>query len=307
MWSTGQGWQEAVISVADIGRWVEALAALGNWRVLHRGEPDAALARHWRLADGTPIAEAVVAPPRPDGRWLRLVQIETAGAAPIRAAAQPWDSGGTFSLLIRTNDIGDVLQTAYRLGWGSLNDIDVMRFAANALRNVVLRGPDGANFGLYQSETGGTEPDRLSAPHTAQMMVRDIAAARRFFREVIGWTAWFDGETRLAINQFGMPATFAGSPKKVAIIHAAAGQYGQVELVQWVLFSGRDVAARALPPNRGHLALRWAVDSEQAERCRRAIGEWTFGPSRVMLAPFGAVTLCGVRTPDGALIELVRP
>ena len=252
--------------------------------------------------------EAVIWHPDETERWVRLLQIEGAPRQTIRGSAQPWDTGGIFSLLIRTRDIESVLQRATDIGWGSFNDIEVMSFEGHDNRNVVLRGPDGVCFGLYESASDPA-PHDFGAPFTAQQMVRAIDPARGFYADVLGWTPWFDGQTRLAINHFGMPANYKGKmPKKVAIMHARPETFGQVELVQWEIFEGRDVAGRAIPPNRGHLALRLPVDDLDGalERANHALGT-AIEAQPVDLAPFGTVRLAGITTPDGALIEVLEP
>ena len=86
-------------------------------------------------------------------------------------------------------------------------------------------------------------------------------------------------------------------------MHALPDVYGMVKLVQWEVFSGRDFADRAVPPNRGHLALRQPVDDLDGvlERISHALGT-TVEAHLVDLAPFGRVRSPGVWTPDGALI-----
>lgn len=308
MWRIGGGWQEAVISVSNIDSWIEALAEIGNWRAVHRGRAGPDLAAHWSLSVDTQIHEAVVAHPHDPAAWVRLVQIDDGAHRPIRGSAQPWDTGGIFSLLVRTNDIEDILRRANDLGWGSFNDIDVMEFGEHRNRNVVLRGPDGVCFGLYES-ANDPAPHAFGAPFTAQQMVRAIGPARDFYADMLKWSPWYDGETRLAINQFGMPANYKGKvPKKVAIMHAAPEVFGQVELVQWEVFSGRDLADRAMPPNRGHLALRLPVgDLDATLDAMRSAQGTSARVHRVDLAPYGTVRLSSVRTPDGALIELLEP
>jgi hypothetical protein len=307
MWNTSLGWQEAVVSVGDLGRWIEAFAHLGGWTVRHRGTGDSRLARHWRLADGVGIDEAVLTAPGDEARWLRLMRFKDARQTTMRGGAQAWDTGGIFSLLIRTNDIEGVLASAYELGWNSFNDIDVMSFESHVNRNVVLRAPDGACFGLYQSANAPAgRGTALGMPHTAQMMVKDIGTAKAFFSATLGWSPWFDGETWLAINQFNMPANYAGRvPKSVAIVHARPDVHGQVELVQWRVFAGRDLTARTVPPNRGHLALRWEVDPATAETLRRRQAPAN-DTTRVTLEPWGEVRLSTLVTPDGAMIELIE-
>lgn len=91
-------------------------------------------------------------------------------------------------------------------------------------------------------------------------------------------------------------------------MHALPDVYGMVKLVQWEVFSGRDFTDRAVPPNRGHRALRWPVDDLDGvlERTNHAQGK-RVEAHVVDLAPFGRVRLAGVSTPDGALMELLEP
>jgi predicted enzyme related to lactoylglutathione lyase len=99
-------------------------------------------------------------------------------------------------------------------------------------------------------------------------------------------------------------------PKNVIIAagsQSADGSWapGQVELVQWVGFTGQDFAARAVPPNLGIVAIRIPVaDADATAHGLVARGGTLFmPPTAVTLAPHGEVLICSVRSPDGALIE----
>ena len=37
MWRIGSGWQEVLISVSHLDRWIETLGIIGGWAMLHRG------------------------------------------------------------------------------------------------------------------------------------------------------------------------------------------------------------------------------------------------------------------------------
>jgi hypothetical protein len=307
MWTTGLGWQEVVIGVGDLDRWIDAFGHLGDWTVRHRGMTDAGLAAAWSLPKDTQPEEAVIGHPAEPDRWIRLIRFHGIEAPPARATAQAWDTGGLFSVLLHSNDIADVLRRAQNLGWGSFNDIGLMEFENMTMRNVVLRAPDGCNFGIYEPQPRGTATitrpkHRLCPPVTVQQVLRDLGRTRDFFRDTLGWTPWFDGETRLAINQFGMPDNYAGKvPKKVAIVQAAPGAPGQLELIQWTMFEGRDLSGRAALPHRGNIALRWMVPD---------LARWSSHgtPARITLAPFGEVIMLPIMLPEGGRIELVaRP
>lgn len=310
-WISGRGWQEATLSVSNIDRWLDDLKHLGRWRPLHRGPVGRQVLDYWRLSPEVTAEEAVIVAPEDNTRWLRLIRFDGAPEqTTIRGAAQPWDSGGLFSLLIHTTDIEAVYKSALELGWGSFNDIDVMHFGGRAIPNVVLRAPDGVCFGVYQFDpTDGAKsppPTDFGMPFTSQQIVKDIDAARAFYEHALGWVSTYNGEVSLNVNQFGMPDNYKGAvPKNVSLIQAAADSWGRLELVEWTVFLGRDLAARAAPPNIGPLALRWCVDDLDSILDRNSQGPH-YEPAVFDLAPFGNVRAAGLRTPDGALIDVIQ-
>jgi catechol 2,3-dioxygenase-like lactoylglutathione lyase family enzyme len=310
----GAGWQEAVTSVSDLGRWIESMQHIAGWSLEHRGPADASLIRAWALPDTVTAEEAILVCPAEPGRWLRLISFDDAQQEQIRSSGQAWETGGIFSILIYAADTRAAFERAQEIGWSAHNDPVVMAFGGRELANVVLRGPDGCNFGLYQPikpepETPPPFP-KLGPPFTAQQMVRDTAKTESFYQAALGWDSWYSGETRLACNNFGVPENMIGvHAKDVAIMHAVPDSHGQVELVQWNGFTGRDFASRAVPPNLGHLALRWPVsDLDEYVNRIHASGYTLFTePANCLLAPMGDVRICSVRSPDGVIIELVEP
>lgn len=310
---TGGGWQEAVTSVHDIGRWVEALDHIAGWTVAHRGPTSRSLLSAWGLPDSVTAEDAVVVCAEDSSRWLRLMSFSGAPQRQIRSSGQPWESGGIFSILAYSNDVSAALGRAHELGWLAHNDPVLMEFGDRELRNVVLRGPDGCNFGLYQPLK--PVPDapfpfpKIGPPFNGQQMVRDAAISQAFYEQALGWESWFAGALTLGCNNFGLPENLVGlHPKNVSIMHGAPGAYGQVELVQWTGFTGRDFAEHAHPPNIGHMALRLAVDDLAAavDKVKTAGASFLRAPAVVTLEPFGEVKLCTVRTPDGAMIDLLQ-
>ena len=310
----GQGWQEAVTSVRDLDRWIESLDYLAGWTLAYRGHTDRRLLAAWRLPEQASAEEAILICAEDPARWVRLISFQGVPQQQIRSSAQAWDTGGVFSLLAYCADTQAAFQRAQELGWSAYHDPVLMEFGDRELLNVVLRAPDGCNFGLYEPLRPAPSPPlphaKLGPPFNGQQMIRDLAATQHFYADGLGWESWYSGETRLTCNNFGVPASLVGvHPKQIAIMHGAPGQYGQVEVVQWTGFTGESFANRAVPPNLGHLALRWPVGdvAARAEHLRdRGVALFS-EPARVSLAPLGDVLLCGIRTPDGTLIELVQP
>ncbi len=312
------GWQEAVVCVRDLARWSEALQRLFGWQVECRGEVDPRLLRAWGLPAQASGEDVVFVQPGEAMRRVRLVGLDGVPQVQIRSSAAHWDTGGVFSLLLYVRDVDATFRDAQALGWSAYHDPVEMHFSGRVLRNVVLRGWDGVNFGLYQSQRPPAPEPRFAKAGMAfngQQSVRDIRAARAFYRDLLGWTPWFDDVLRLECNNLGMPQNYVGrTPMNVVI--AAAGRDaqgawhpGQVELVEWVEFRGLDLAARAVPPNLGILALRVPVADAAALAARlAAAGLAPFvRPVRVEIEPHGEVLLFSVRSPDGAIIEFFQP
>jgi catechol 2,3-dioxygenase-like lactoylglutathione lyase family enzyme len=311
---THGGWHEAVLCVRDLSRWCAALETLFGWQVTAQGAVDPRLLAVWRLPSAAQGREAVLVHPDDPPRSARLVQLAGVEQVEIRSGGNHWDTGGFFSLLCYARDVDATFRAAQSLGWSVYHDPVDMHFEGRVLRNVVLRAWDGVAFGLYTLRHPEPPPPRYASVAMAfngQQSVREIGAARAFYRDVLGWQPWFDGVMRLACNNFGMPENFVGrTPQKVVI--AAGGRdadgslvYGQVELVEWVEFRGQDFAARARPPNLGIVALRVPVPDApaRARELRQQGVRLLSEPALVELAPYGEVTLFGVQTPDGALLE----
>ena len=310
--STGLGWQEAVTSVRDLDRWIEALDYLAGWSVAHRGPADPRLLSAWGLPAHAAAEEAVVVCREDPSRWLRLMSFADIAQQQIRSSAQAWETGGLFSILAYTADTQAAFERAQQLGWSAYHDPVIMEFGERELLNVVLRGPDGCNFGLYQPLR--PEPEsafpfaKVGPPFNGQQMILKLADTQSFYELALGWESWYSGETRLTCNNFGIPDNLVGVyPKQIAIMHAAQRHYGQVELVQWNGFEGRDFSDQAVPPNLGHLALRWPVaDLETRLEQLEANSVPVLALTRCRLPPLGAVLLATLRTPDGVMIELVQ-
>ncbi|MCS6946648.1 MAG: VOC family protein [Steroidobacteraceae bacterium] len=321
IWDTteNRGWLEAVVIVADAAPLRRFAREVAGWRELDRSPLPAPwkqfygasardrAARTWLIGDATG---------RPG--LLRLVQLDAAGAGVIRAGAMPWDTGGFLSLMTRSNRTAQVYDAAQRLGWNAFNDPVELRLVEPPVRltNVVLRGPESICISVYErlEPRLPDEPDlrRLRRPFNAMQSVRDLHAARRFYVDVLGFTAISEGEFFNSIrapNNFGTPANLVvAQPLGFAILGPHRDGPTQVEIVQMRGVEGRDLAHRAVPPNRGLLGLRFPVRDLRAVQQRLVARQWPIerAPTDLTLPPWGRVRVLAVRSPDGAWLEFLE-
>lgn len=310
------GWIEAVVSVRDAQPLRRFFAEVAGWRRGTRSDMDPALATEYLRSDTSrPVREWLVTDVDRAPGFIRLVEFRAADPRAIRAAAQPWDTGGLLSLMTRSNDTRRVYAAAQQLGWSAYNDpVDLeLRDAGVLLSNVILRGPDGINISVYERLRprlpDAPDLQRLRRPFNAMQSVRSLTAARDFYERVLGFATLNAGEFALGRrepNNFGMPANVVARESiPFAILGPARTGPTQVELVELRGMEGRDLSGAVAPPNLGLFALRFPVSDLARLEARLREARWPLarGPSRVRIAPYGDVRWLAVQAPDGAWLE----
>jgi catechol 2,3-dioxygenase-like lactoylglutathione lyase family enzyme len=310
---TGQGWQEAVVHVADPAPWVAFLTRDAGWQIISRGRIDAGVIAAWNLPASVSGTEILLGNRGDSKGWVRLVTLRGIASQPIRPAAQAWDPGGWFSLMTRSRDATAIYNKAIARGWTAYNSPQEFSFGGVALRNVVLRGPDGVNIAIYERlspKLDGWETIRgISRAFNVMTMVKDFEAERKFFQEGLGFGAWFVGnyedQVPVATN-FGLPVNLSvTTPRRSGILWESQGEDGRVELMRFVGLEGVDQSARASFANRGIVSIRIPVASladwtARAKAHGIAVRE---ASTPVRLPPYGRVRHAWVQSPNGGIVE----
>jgi catechol 2,3-dioxygenase-like lactoylglutathione lyase family enzyme len=310
---TGQGWQEAVVHVADTGPWVDFLTQDAGWRVMARGRVDASVIAAWGLPSGVTGTEVLLGNGGDTKGWVRLVTLRGVASQPIRPAAQAWDPGGWFSLMTRSRDAAAIYNKAIARGWSAYNSPQEFSFGGVALRNVVIRGPDGVNIAIYERlspKLEGWETIRgISRAFNVMTMVKDFEAERIFFQEGLGFGAWFVGNYEDAVpvaTNFGLPVNLSvTTPRRSGILWESQGEDGRVEVMRFVGLEGLDQSPRASFANRGIVSIRIPVASLDAwvARARGHGIAVRVASAPVRLPPYGNVRHAWVQSPNGGIVE----
>lgn len=315
------GWKEAITLVSDLEHWCQLAEVVCGWTLGHRGPVDPRVLSRWGLPDHSTGEEALFHCGEEAQGFIRFVQLSEVGQQQrIRTGAMPWDTGGIFSLMVRSKDLNTVFEAALAHGWSSVADPVSFQYNGLTLANVILRGPDGVSFGMYERVEppleGWDHITRMSQPFNCMQIVRNRDATRDFHRDALGFSAFVDNDSRKTepqISNFGIPINITTQYEtKAAIMHprgvldAKVRDNGRVELIEWNGLEGRDLADRATPPNLGHMGLRWVVSDLNAA-AKRIIGAGYALETQISsatLKPYGDVQMLSVRTPDGVLYEI---
>jgi catechol 2,3-dioxygenase-like lactoylglutathione lyase family enzyme len=303
-------WSEAVLSVEDIADATKLFREVGGWRVTHKGKVARAELDYWKLPAKASATFERLCAPEVDTGCIRFVRFTGVAQRPIRVATRAWDTGGIFSIMVRSDNVPALFDAAIKLGWWAESEPVRFSFGQSDLRNVVLTGPHGINIAVYE---------RLSPPFTAfpvgpisqgfnsMRMVRDKAAARDFYAKTLGFSLVFDSgfePAEPARSNFGIPLNYTPQIKRAAAaLQPVSGETGRVEVMQIDGFTGSDVSAHASPPNLGIVSVRYPVTDLTAFRTKLGAASIAYEANNVAVKGIGTINLLAVRDPDGNITE----
>ncbi len=308
---TVRPWTEAVVSVADFAPFEALLRDMGDWELQHQGYLDRSELNYWGLHMDASAEERLYCAPGTQTGCIRFVQFDAVEQEPIRPAARPWDTGGIFSLMVRSDNVDGLYEAALNQGWWAESPPIRFQFGSSDLKNVVITGPHGIHIAAYERispEFTDFPVGLISQAFNSMRMVRNRPVARDFYRS-LGFSILFDSDAEAlepAWSNLSIPRNFTPIIRRsAAALQPQPGETGRVEVMQIVGFEGRDHSARAMPPNLGILSVRYPVEDLAAYRAElEAAGiPIIFAANDIALADRGPTDMIAVRSPDGALTE----
>jgi catechol 2,3-dioxygenase-like lactoylglutathione lyase family enzyme len=308
-------WTEAVISVADLDA-TRLFTDYGGWRITHQGRVDRSELSYWQLPAAARGRFRRICAPHAETGCLRFVRITGVAQRPIRRAARPWDTGGIFSIMVRSADAGALFDKALQYGWWAESEPIRFDFGGSTLKNVVLAGPHGINLAVYERVTPPFDAfpvGPISQAFNSMRMVRDQKAAVQWYRNILGFGLLFDADyvdPAPQVTNFSIPINLSTTiPRRAAVVHPAPGETGRIELMQFVGFAGRDFSEFARLPNLGIISVRYPVQALATYRRRVGTrgGHAAFAADGVRVAGIGRVSLFAVADLDGNLTEFYEP
>ena len=304
------GWTEAVVSVRDLAA-ASRLFEQFEWSVVGQGRVARTELDYWRLPRTASARFRKICAGGVREGCIRFIAFSGVPQRPIRLGARPWDTGGTFSLMIRTDNVRAAFDAAIAAGWHAESEPYRFAFGGSDLWNVVLSSPQGFNIALYEriSPPFTEYPlKRLSRAFNAMRMVRDQRASVAHYTQ-LGFSKAFDSDyvdPAATATNFSIPKNYATRiVRRAAAMHPFASGTGRVELMQFVGFEGKDQSAHAIAPNLGILSLRFPVHGLAAYRARlveAGVPAVQRGDG-VAIGALGRVDVFAVRDPDGSLNE----
>ncbi|MDX2143816.1 MAG: hypothetical protein SFV19_10710 [Rhodospirillaceae bacterium] len=314
------GFQEAVLSVADLKAATDTWREVGDFEVICQGKADAAMAEFWGVAKTTAIDQVVLRKKDKTRGFIRLVKFNGVAQEQIRSSGMSWDTGGIFDIYMYVDDVTAVFGQLRARGWQSYNDPVTYTLGPFTVTEVMMRGPNGevlclmqrdappydkAEFGLVPGAGRG-----FGWPFNAALVHADYGPGENLFANILGWKMHLGGDSKSqppGDNPLGLPKNIAidSARKFAAYAPHDTDRNGSIQVIANVGIVGRDFADRAEAPNLGILTLRVPVaDLSAFATDFAAKGGVIAVPARDLdLAPYGKVKALAAVTPNGARIE----
>ncbi|MEM9302663.1 MAG: VOC family protein [Pseudomonadota bacterium] len=307
------GYQEVIISVADLEGWRDFLVEVGGWSVRHAGTVARERLDFLSLGEAWSAEEILLGNADQARGWIRLIRFDGGPQVQVRSNAQAWDTGGWFDFNVRTLDLDRKFAEMQARGWQAPTDPVTFEFGRFEVKEWLARGPDGVVIALIErirpTLEGWDDLEHFSRAFNATQIVSDFDAALRFYREVLGFEIYLEHEgpsREPGPNVLGLPHNLAAEvPRRVAILHPDGVNEGSVEILSFEGVTGTDFSDRARAPNLGILALAFPVDDvHRLTEVLRARGATILRePTDLDVPGLGSVAAITVVGPDGAHLD----
>ena len=247
-----EGFQEIVLSVFEMTRIAEPMAAAGGFRFVPLPDAPKEQFAAWHVPQGcSRIEQALLVPADDDsGKGnLRLVVFHNAPKRVMRSSQRSWDTGGIFDIDVFSKDVNAAYAGLQSFGWTGLGDPVDYSEAAFEVRQVVAVGPDGLMVAIIQPHKPPTFPlppfEAMSRIFNSTQMVSDYNRASHFYRETLGWQLMVEFHISDAVEPgasvLGLPLPFAKDVvRHVGIFHPRGINDGSVELIENATMHGKD-------------------------------------------------------------------
>ncbi len=209
-------WTEAVVSVADLDESSAWLIADGGWRVVAGGALSREELDYWQLPSGVSAVFRKVCAAQAETGCIRFVRFDGAeNQRPIRLAARPWDTGGIFSIMLRTDDAHALFDAAIARGWWAESQPYAFSFGGSDLVNVVIRGAAWrelrpvrtARPAIQRFSGRAAQPGVQHHAHGEGSASQSRVVSRRLGLQTLFDAPFTDPEPRA--NNFSVPANLA--------------------------------------------------------------------------------------------------
>jgi len=264
----------------------------------------------WRLPSGMGAEYAILGLAGRLSGMLRLLQCEAPGE-PIWGDYARLQDLGHYALNFRVRDIQVAWPRLLAAGAREKSAPHYWRVNADiAAWDSMSYDPDGVLLDVFEvqgniSSTLGILTTDSSEVQTMAIHVADAGRSKAFYTG-LGYEVLYDKVVEKMEGFFGLPRGV--KLHNINLIRPGQFPNGRIEIVQYIGFPGESLREKAIPPNRGLLAISFETTdlTETMSRLENTGATRIAGPVEAdygFLGPVVAATFAG---PDGETLEFFQ-
>ena len=315
---TESPWQEVVISVNNIERIAEFFIKIGDYQIINEGSISVSAIKSYGLKEGMTGEELVLKAKNDDSPYIRLVDFDINNKQPMRPGSHAWDTGCYFSLMLRMKELDDIYNDLIEMGWWTETPIASLTFGESRLKVVIFKGPDGIQIQGYERLTpplpeSYPEFTNISQPFNIMQTINNREKSRQFFVDLLGFETFFFGNPYVdpeeGTTPLGLPLSLTTESRyRTAIFYPIPGEFGRVEMIEFMDLRGHDFSNRCNAPNLGLLSIKYPVDDilETKKILKSRKKDISIEIKTLQLEPYGNIKMISLESPDGAIIEFFQ-
>lgn len=265
----------------------------------------------WRVSADTCVDYAIIGPRDDSAPVLRLLKFPEFGEK-IWGDYEAFQDLGPFAVNYRIPDI--------KTGWKKMADHggtprtqpmswDILN-GVSAHESQVI-DPDGVLLDVFEmygdrvDETLGTLDSACSGVQTVAIHTADADKAKTFYLG-LGYSEFYDRIFDNLEDLIHLPKST--KLRNINLMKPEITRLGRIEIAQYIGFPGNQTREKAVPPNRGVLALTFETDdlSAACDLVTDLGGTAIGGPVGVSFEPYGPVRLATFFGPDGEVLEFMQ-
>ena len=315
---TENPWQEVVISVNDIKRTAEFFIKIGDYQIINEGSISISAIKSYGLKAGMSGEELVLKAKSDDSPYIRLIDFDVENKQPMRPGSHAWDTGCYFSLMIRMKGLDEIYNDLIQMGWWTETPIASLKFGESKLKVVIFKGPDGIQIQGYERlapplPENYPEFINISHPFNIMQTINNREKSRQFFVDLLGFDTFFYGKPYVdqeeGITPLGLPLSLTTESRyRTAIFYPIPGEFGRVEMIEFMDLRGLDFSNRCNAPNLGLLSIKYPVEDifETKQLLESRKNNISIEIKTLQLQPYGNIKMISLESPDGAIIEFFQ-
>lgn len=307
---------EVLYSVGDLEKVTHFFCDYGGLRSVGEYHTDRSVLDFWNLDSATTATERLIQfDTHPTGR-LRLVKYNGVQQKHIRSSQNPWDIGGIMDINLRVPEVARTFDEIRDLGWHGLSDPLLQKMGPFELYDILMKGYDDIIIAFthrvqppLELQEGYKIPSHV---YNSSLTVTDLAATQDFYVNKLGFTILNEYEVKKDApieNMFNIPMNMIEDVSCKATIFSLDGTRDVMfQACEFEGIVGKDFSALAVPPNRGLLLYRCAVENIRAYyktllgkgiQMHRTLQE-------IIIEPYGKVNCFALLSPDGVWWEFLE-